>query len=120
MAQHNDLGQRGEELAVAFLRKNQFQILETNWRFGKDEIDIICLKDEVLVIAEVKTRSSSYFGEPEVFVTRKKQAFLIRAANVYILNKDLDVECRFDIISIIHVGQRSKITHLEDAFYPTL
>jgi len=120
MAEHNELGKAGEELALAYLRKHEFEVLATNWRCGKDEIDIVCKKDEELIIVEVKTRSSNYFGEPEVFVTRKKQGFLIRAANAYIFKYDIDLECRFDIISILIVRSESKISHIEDAFYPTL
>ena len=57
MAGHNDLGKLGEELAVDFLRKNDYQILQTNWVYQKAEIDIIALKNKVLAIVEVKTRS---------------------------------------------------------------
>jgi putative endonuclease len=120
MATHNDLGKAGEELALAYLRKHKYKILDTNWRFGKDEIDIVCKKDKTLVIIEVKTRSSSYFGEPEIFVNKNKQGFLIRAANSYIYKKDIDLECRFDIITVLIEKGRSKISHIEDAFYPTL
>lgn len=120
MAQHNELGNEGEKQALAYLRKHKYEVLETNWRFGKDEIDLICRKDEELIIVEVKTRSSNYFGEPEIFVTKKKQGFLIRAANVYIHKYNIDLECRFDIISILIVKGVSKISHIEDAFYPTL
>lgn len=120
MALHNELGKAGEELALAYLRKHSYKILATNWRFGKDEIDIVCKKNNTLIIVEVKTRSSSYFGEPEIFVNKSKQGFLIRAANSYIYKNDVDLECRFDIISVLIVKGGSKISLIEDAFYPTL
>ncbi|MBI2968823.1 MAG: YraN family protein [Bacteroidetes bacterium] len=120
MAEHNELGKKGEEIAVGFLRTNGFIILETNWRFGNKEVDIIARKDKLLVVAEVKTRSGNYMGDPEVFVTREKQKFIIRAANAYVTKKNLDVEVRFDIISIIVNGPGHTIKHIEDAFYPTL
>jgi len=120
MAEHNDLGKKGEEIALQHLKKNRYSILETNWRFGKDEIDIIAKHEEMLVIVEVKTRSSNYLEEPEFAVTKKKQGFLIRAANAYIDKKDLELECRFDIISIIVYSNKSILEHIEDAFYPTL
>ena len=118
MASHNDLGKKGEELALKYLKKKNFIIKETNWCFGKDEIDIIAFDEEMLVIAEVKTRSSNYLMKPEFAVSRTKQRCLIRAANAYIDMKDLDVETRFDIISIVVYNQQYAIEHIEDAFYP--
>ncbi len=120
MTEHIETGNKGEEIALKHLRAKGYKILATNWSFGKDEIDIICQLENTLVIAEVKTRTSTYFGDPEIFVTKKKQGFLIRAANSYILKQDLDIECRFDIISIVIVNGKSRIKHIEDAFYPTL
>lgn len=120
MAEHNDLGKKGEEIALKHLKKNQYAILECNWRYGKDEIDIIAKQNNELVIVEVKTRSSNYLVEPEFAVTKKKQRFLIRAANAYIDKKDEEIECRFDIISIIVYSNKTQLEHIEDAFYPTL
>ncbi len=120
MAEHNELGKKGEEIALQHLKKNQYTILETNWRFGKDEVDIVAKQDEMLVIVEVKTRSSNFLVEPEFAVTKKKQRFMIRAANAYIEEKDVNLECRFDIISIIVYSNNTVLEHIEDAFYPTL
>ncbi len=120
MAEHNELGEKGEELARNFLRKKGYKIIETNWRFGKDEIDIIAIDNDYLVIVEVKTRSSNYFVEPEFAVNKKKQSFLIRAAHAYIIKKDIDLEARFDIVSIIITSQKTHINHIDFAFYPTL
>ena len=64
MAEHNELGKIGEELAVDFLTEKGYEILETNWTFQKAEVDIIAQKGNVLAIVEVKTRSSSDFGSP--------------------------------------------------------
>ncbi len=72
MAEHNELGKKGEELAVNHLEENGYEILERNWVFQKAEIDIIAQKDEVLAIVEVKTRSSLDFGSPQDFVKPKK------------------------------------------------
>lgn len=120
MAEHNELGINGEKIAQRYLKEKGFKILATNWRFGSDEIDIIAEHDSFLVIVEVKTRSTDAFGEPEIAVTKQKQKFLIRAAQNYILKNDIDFETRFDIISIIIKNQKTKIHHIEDAFYPTL
>ena len=116
MAIHNDLGKKGEELAVEFLQNNNYQILERNWRFKKAEIDIIAKKNDVLAVIEVKTRSSNYFGNPQDFVNQKKIKLLVDAINQYVTVKDLDVEVRFDIIAILKNQYTFKIEHLEDAF----
>ena len=72
MAVHNDLGEKGEEMAVLFLQKHGYEILERNWRYKKAEVDVIAQKKEVLAVIEVKTRSSNYFGNPQDFVNQKK------------------------------------------------
>ena len=117
MAQHNELGKLGEELAVAFLEENGYEILETNWVFQKAEIDIIAQKENVLAVVEVKTRSSIEFGLPQDFVKPKKIQLLVKAVNEYVISNDLEVEVRFDIIAISKEEKEFKIEHIEDAFY---
>jgi putative endonuclease len=115
---HYELGREGEAIAVSYLKEHGFEILERNWRFGKLEIDIIARKDNLLCIVEVKTRTGDYFGDPEEGVTKAKERFLATAADHYIISKNLDVEVRYDIASIIvHNGQH-EIKWIEDAFYP--
>jgi len=122
MAEHNELGKKGEEHAKNYLQQKGFLILHTNWRFGKDEIDIIAIDKgkNQLIIAEVKTRMSDYFGEPEIAVTKSKQKFLIRATEVFIMQKNIELETRFDVIAITVVLGKFKLNHIENAFYPTL
>jgi len=120
MAEHNDIGKAGEVLAQKHLKENGYTILETNWRHGKDEIDIIATDGKFLVIAEVKTRQSNRLGEPEISVNRDKQRFLVRAADAYIQRHNIDLEARFDIISILLKNEKATINHIADAFYPTL
>ena len=117
MAEHNDLGKLGEELAVEFLEKNGYTILETNWTFQKAEVDIIAQKDGILAVVEVKTRSSIDFGLPQDFVKPKKIQLLVKAINEYVLSNDLDVEVRFDIIALHKEEKGFKMEHLKDAFY---
>lgn len=117
MADHNDLGKLGEELAVDFLQKNGYEILETNWIFQKAEIDIIAQKENTLAVVEVKTRSSIDFGLPQDFVKPKKIQLLVKAVNEYIISNDLDVDVRFDIIAINKEGKEFVIDHIEDAFF---
>ncbi|MBF2708971.1 YraN family protein [Flavobacterium soyangense] len=117
MADHNELGKLGEELAVEFLQKNGYAILETNWTFQKAEIDIIAQKENTLAIVEVKTRSSLDFGLPQDFVKPKKIQLLVKAVNEYVISNNLDIEVRFDIIAVHKEGQSFAIEHLIDAFY---
>lgn len=112
------LGKDGEELAIAYLRKHDYTIKHVNWREGKLELDIVAEKDDLLVIVEVKTRSTDYFGEPEHFVTIKKQRLIIKATNLLLKKDNIDKEVRFDIISIVFGEGEPKITHFERAFYP--
>ena len=116
MAEHNELGKKGEELAIAFLVENDYKILEKNYRYLKAEVDIIAQKGTVLAVVEVKTRSTDYFGDPQDFVNPKKIKLLLSAIDYYVIKKDLEVEVRFDIIAIIHKNNITKIEHLEDAF----
>jgi putative endonuclease len=120
MAEIHETGKAGEQIACSHLARQGYQILETNWMSNHQEVDIIARKDDVLVIVEVKTRRTNFFGEPEAFVTRSKQRMLIKAANHYLFQHELDLEVRFDIISVLYVGDRHQVNHIEDAFYPTL
>lgn len=117
MAEHNELGALGEELAVEFLEKNGYEILETNWTFQKAEVDIIAQKESILAVIEVKTRSSIEFGLPQDFVKPKKIQLLVKAINEYVISNDLDLEVRFDIIAIQKENNGFMIEHIEDAFY---
>jgi putative endonuclease len=117
MAEHNDLGKLGEELAVEYLQKDGYAILETNWTFQKAEVDIIAKKENILAIVEVKTRSSLDFGLPQDFVKPKKIQLLVKAIDAYVIEKDLDINVRFDIIAIHKEGKSFAIEHLIDAFY---
>jgi len=117
MAEHNELGKLGEELAQDYLKQNGYTILETNWTFQKAEIDIIAQKAAVLAIVEVKTRSSIEFGLPQDFVKPKKISLLVKAVNEYVITNDLEVSVRFDIIAIYKEEGDFKVEHIEDAFY---
>jgi len=117
MAEHNELGKAGEQLAVAFLQSSGYEILETNWVYQKAEIDIIALKGNVLAAVEVKTRTSTTFGLPQDFVNSKKIRLLVKAVNEYVISNDLDVEVRFDIIGISKNDNRLVTEHFENAFY---
>jgi len=116
MAQHYELGKEGEQLAVDFLIKSGYRILERNWRFQKAEIDIIARMKDTLVVVEVKTRSTNEFGNPQDFVNQKKIKLLVHAVNEYVNQRDFDVEVRFDIVAITMRDHKCQLEHLKDAF----
>jgi putative endonuclease len=120
MAEHNELGKKGEEIALGHLFKLGYVVLDKNWRAGRNELDIIAKDKDFLVIVEVKSRQNSKFTEPEEAVGRDKQQALIRAANAYIYKHNIHLETRFDIISIVHNDGETRINHIKDAFYPRL
>ena len=115
----HELGKLGEDLAVDYLVNKGYRILERNWRSGHKEIDIIALIDKVLAIVEVKTRKSSDYGEPDIAVGVMKQRMLAWTADAYVRYKNLEVDIRFDILSIVFTDQGPEIEHIEDAFIVT-
>lgn len=118
MAKHNEIGTNGELLAVNFLKNLGYHILETNWRCGKREIDIIAMHSNQLVFVEVKTRRSKRFGYPEDAVTESKQRFLKTAAEDFCHLYGWQQEIRFDVLSIDYSSvERAVIRHFQDAFY---
>ena len=117
MADHNELGKKGEQLAIDFLVKKKYKILEKNYRYLKSEVDIIAQKESTLVAVEVKTRASDFFGNPQDFVSPKKIKRLLSAIDHYVIEKELEVEVRFDIIAIVLHTEQTKIEHLKDAFF---
>ena len=121
MAEHNELGKLGEQLARDFLIAKGYQILEQNWVCGHKEIDIIAMDGKELVIVEVRARRVQCLIDPEETVDKYKQRFLIWAAEAYIERNNLDVDVRFDIVAIvIDKNNEHRIEHIEDAFYPML
>lgn len=117
MAEHYELGKEGEQIAVNYLKEKGYQILEKNWRYLKAEIDIVAQIGNTVAIVEVKTRSTNEFGNPQDFINPKKVKLLVGAANEYVIQRELDVEVRFDIIAIIKTASNLEIEHLEDAFF---
>ena len=116
MAWNNDIGKVGEEIAKKHLEDNGYVILDTNWRMGKLEADIIAYKEGFIVFVEVKTRSSRQFGDPQEFVDYKKQRAYINLANTYVLTKSRSEEVRFDIMAIEVSSTGYRINHIENAF----
>lgn len=120
MRTNQDFGKIGEDLAVELLVKKGYRILDRNWRSGHKEIDIIAMDGETLVAVEVKTRKSNNYGEPDIAVDTTKQRLLIRATDAYVRYHNLDVDVRFDVISIVMTDTSQTIEHIEDAFVVTV
>ena len=118
MGRHNELGFKGEELAVNHLKEAGYTILCRNYRYRKAEIDIIASKEGILAIIEVKTRSSDYISPIAEAVNKKKINFLALAANNYILENGCDNEVRFDIITVLRSKETYTVEHIENAFFP--
>ena len=116
MAKHNKLGKDGELIAFMFLQKEEYNILETNWRFQKAEIDVIAKKDGFLVFIEVKTRSSKKFGKPTDAIDKKKISLYRDAAEGYLGQYPTEDEIRFDVVSIIIAKDGTQIEYISNAF----
>ncbi len=114
----NSRGRESEKRARVFLEAKGYTILATNWRHLKLEIDLIARQADTIVFVEVKFRKNDEYGEPELFVNRKKQNFIIKAANAYLELHHIQYESRFDIVALSE--KRNEIIHLEGAFFPTL
>lgn len=119
----HDLGRQGEITAAAHLTQKGYRILQRNYRYRRNEIDIIAAHKKTLCFVEVKTRSSETKGHPLEAVTPEKQTEIIRAASAYLAGfGGNEPDCRFDVIAIIaHSFTNGKIKefdleHITDAF----
>ena len=117
MAQHNDLGKIGEQLAVEYLEAKGYEIVIRNFVFQKAEIDIIAKHDNMIICVEVKTRNSDFFGDPQDFVTKSKIKLLVKAMDAFIIENEISLEARFDIIAVLKNKTTQQVTHYENAFY---
>lgn len=113
----HQIGDSGEKIAADFLKRKGYHLLESNWRAGKAEIDLIAHQNGILVFIEVKTRRLEQFGYPEAAVTAKKIKMIYQGAEAYCQLLNHESEVRFDIISII-LEPKCQIKHFEDAFFP--
>lgn len=118
---NQEIGILGENAAADFLKEKGYAILERNYRVGHLEIDIIALKDGILVFVEVKTRAADYLIAPQEAVNNRKQNLIINAANGYIRRHKRTEEARLDVITVLHKnGKVTNVSHIENAYYPTV
>lgn len=117
MGKHNEFGKEGERIAADFLIEKGYRIQYQNFRYLKSEIDIIAQKGAVLAIVEVRARSNDTIIPIADTITKKKIKLLVQGADYYVTEHNLDVEVRFDVITILKNKYHFKIEHLESAFY---
>jgi putative endonuclease len=112
------LGKSGEEVALRYLKRKKYKIVEKGFRLFRGEIDIIAYDKKTLVFIEVKTRTRSDFGLPEEAVTPAKQRQIRKIAQGYLnFHKIRDVECRFDVIALVKTDNESySLRHIKNAF----
>nr|WP_321406085.1 YraN family protein [uncultured Carboxylicivirga sp.] len=120
MADHNELGKVGEEVAARYLAERGFVIVERNWRYNKKELDLIAYDDNQLVIIEVKTRTSDGWEHPKEAITTSKIRFIVEATEAYIIENDIENEVRFDVVTVIPDNGDWEIEYLKEAFHPSL
>src|SRR4030067_2650176 len=112
-----ELGKKGEELALRFLKKKGFRIIEKNYVCKMGEMDIIAREKDTLVFVEVKTRTSTTFGPPQLAVNPKKQSQMSKVALNFLKEKRLgDVKARFDVVAILLGPRGEEIELIRDAF----
>jgi len=114
-----DLGEKGEAIAATYLANEGYKILERNWHYGHKEVDIIARQGDEIVIVEVKTREGDYFEEPWEAVSNQKIRNIVEVADAWLLQKKIDLETRFDVISIVFSDDVNyELTHFQGAFIP--
>ena len=111
------LGKTGEDLAVRYLRKNGYTILETNYRNSLGEIDIIAKEQDTIVFVEVKTRKNNRFAHPKEAVTSRKQKTISRVAQAWLKQrKKKDAKARFDVVAVLADQNKPEIELIKHAF----
>jgi putative endonuclease len=113
-------GQRGEQLAVDYLRRQGLRIQQQNYRCRSGEVDIIAWDGPTLVFVEVKTKSQAAFGAPQVMVDRRKQQKIVAVAMTYVQQQAIqNTALRFDVVAVTLPGRgEPEVTHMPAAFVP--
>jgi putative endonuclease len=118
MAAKDELGRRGEALAVAYLQRRGLVVLSRNWRCREGELDVVATDAARLVVCEVKTRSGTQFGEPAEAVTSQKAARIRRITQAWLAAHHVRwCEIRFDVLAVVVEPDRTvTVRHYEAAF----
>lgn len=108
-------GKYGEKLALRHLKLKGYSILEENYTNKIGEIDIICRSEDILIFAEVKSRSNLKYGYPREAVDQKKQRKIRRVSSLYLLEKNLkNIQFRYDVLEVDL--NTEKVNHIENGF----
>ena len=124
MASNQQIGQKGEDLAVEFLEEKGYRVMDRNYRFEREEVDVVAFQPDEdnqggeLVFIEVKTRSGLAYGHPEESVSEEKQQSITSVAQAWLYERQMEgAPCRFDVVSIVlNQGEDPTIEHYENAF----
>jgi len=109
-------GGEAETLAVEHLEREGYRIRDRNVPCRVGELDVVAEKDGVLVVVEVRMKSSDVLGDPSETVLYQKQRKVALATLYYLQAERLDVAVRFDVISVVGRGASAVIEHIENAF----
>ena len=120
MAKHNELGKKGEEIAARYLEQHGYTIQDRNWHCGHKDLDLVVTKNDTVVFVEVKTRTCTDWGDPQDFVTDRKIRRIVSSADAYLRFNQIDMDVRFDIVSVVEDGDDFKVEHIEQAFFPPM
>ncbi len=110
------LGEKGEGVAVKYLRKKGYKIIVQNFKTSIGEIDIIARDGDTLAFIEVKTRESIEFGQPFEAVNRFKKRKIVNVATLYLKKLKNIPPCRFDVVSIYYANGKPEVDLITDAF----
>jgi putative endonuclease len=111
------LGKEGERIAERYLKKKGYKLIERNYRCKGGELDLIALDRRVVVFVEVKARTGQGYGSPVEAVEYHKQQRMIRAAQVFLSEKNLHQrDARFDVVGVSWPGGKPVVEHIENAF----
>ena len=114
MYKRHIIGKCGENIAIKYLKENNYKIIEKNFLCKQGEIDIICTNGEYIIFTEVKTRSNFLYGRPSEAVNKEKQKHMYKAAKYYLyLHKMDEYFVRFDVIEIYISKNKYKINHIK-------
>jgi putative endonuclease len=107
-----------ETLALCFLEKQGFRLLRRNFICRNGEIDLICVRDNLLIFVEVRFRSNIAYGRPEESILTSKQRKIITTAKVFLKNypRLSNLCCRFDVIAVTLVQNEPQIDWIPNAF----
>ncbi len=109
-------GLKGEDLAAAYLEEKGYKVLQRNYRTPLGEADIVARDRGAVVFVEVKARSSDAYGQPFEAVDSRKQEKLRKVALYYLKQNKVEVQVRFDVISILSRDGKNEINHIMEAF----